>query len=229
MKVRSAAAAALVRAVAALAGCSFENKYEREADKITHAVMNNDLSRSRTTSHRASTSRASSRGVVRRAERAGQARVDQRERYDRATPGFHCFDVKFEKRNYLEELAMDDQGKVTQWRFQDWPMPPLSFTDVVEAARSHSRRRAPHADVDVADVQRAHRRAALLQVRELAAHGCVQVSRRLQSPCAAFAGRSGARGVVAYSSGNHAQGVALAAQLLGYSGDDRDAARCARE
>ena len=27
-------------------------------------------------------------------------------------------DVKFEKHNYTEELAMDDQGKVTQWRFK---------------------------------------------------------------------------------------------------------------
>ena len=33
------------------------------------------------------------------------------------------------------------------------------------------------------------------------------------------------RGVVAFSSGNHAQGVALAAQLLGIGGDDRDADR----
>ena len=43
VKVRSAAVAALCAAVV-LAGCSFQNKYEREADKITHAVMNNDLS-----------------------------------------------------------------------------------------------------------------------------------------------------------------------------------------
>ena len=35
------------------------------------------------------------------------------------------------------------------------------------------------------------------------------------------------RGVVAFSSGNHAQGVALAARLLGHAGDDRDAGRCA--
>ena len=42
MKARSAAVAALCAAVV-LAGCSFENKYEREADKITRAVMNNDL------------------------------------------------------------------------------------------------------------------------------------------------------------------------------------------
>ena len=36
------------------------------------------------------------------------------------------------------------------------------------------------------------------------------------------------RGVVAFSSGNHAQGVALAARLLERSGDDRHAGKRAR-
>src|ERR1700685_2779556 len=40
---RSYRAAALLCATVLLAACSFENKYEREADKITHAVMQNDL------------------------------------------------------------------------------------------------------------------------------------------------------------------------------------------
>ena len=117
MKARSAAVAALCAAVV-LAGCSFENKYEREADKITHAVMNNDLG---PVKNDLTPGLNISRVKVAEwsDELNAQGKLESIKENDaNCEPGFHCFDVKFEKHNYTEELAMDDQGKVTQWRFK---------------------------------------------------------------------------------------------------------------
>jgi uncharacterized lipoprotein len=107
----------LVCAALLLAGCSFQNKYEREADKITRAVMANDL---------APVQNDIAPGVnlsrVQVAEwsdeLSAQGKLESVKETTPCAPGFHCFDVKFEKHSYREELAMDDQGKVTQWRFK---------------------------------------------------------------------------------------------------------------
>ena len=63
----------------------------------------------------------------------------------------------------------------------------------------------------------------LLKAENLQRGGAVQVPRRLQRDVAPRLGRCGARGVLAFSSGNHAQAVALAARLLGTARRDRDA------
>jgi hypothetical protein len=113
----SHAAPLLVCAALILAGCSFENKYEREADKITRAVMNNDL---------APVKNDIAPGVnisrVQIAEYSdelnAQGKLESIKETTPCEPGFHCFVVKFAKRSYREELAMDDQGKVTQWHFK---------------------------------------------------------------------------------------------------------------
>ena len=65
-----------------------------------------------------------------------------------------------------------------------------------------------------------------VQGRMLAAFGQLQNSRRIESPAAVERRRARA-GVVAFSSGNHAQAVALAARWLDDAGDDRHAGRCA--
>ena len=113
----SHAAPLLACAALILAGCSFENKYEREADKITRAVMNNDL---------APVKNDIAPGVnisrVQIAEYSdelnAQGKLESIKETTPCEPGFHCFLVKFAKRSYREELAMDDQGKVTQWHFK---------------------------------------------------------------------------------------------------------------
>lgn len=115
---RSYRAAALLCATLLLAACSFENKYEREADKITHAVMQNDL-----TPVKNDITPGLNVSRVKVAEWSdelnGQGKLESiKENDTNCDPGFHCFDVKFAKHMYREELAMDDQGKVTQWRFK---------------------------------------------------------------------------------------------------------------
>ena len=68
-------------------------------------------------------------------------------------------------------------------------------------------------------------RASLAQMRMPADRRRVQAARRDQPPAAAWRPRSGSAGVVAFSSGNHARGVAIAAQRLGIRGDHRHARR----
>jgi len=109
-------AAVLACAAVLLSGCASENKYEREADRITRAVMNNDL---------APVKNDIAPGVnITRLQVAqwadeldDQGKLLSVKEVTPCDPGAHCFDVKFEKHTYREELAIDDQDKVTAWRF----------------------------------------------------------------------------------------------------------------
>jgi len=116
---RSIAASLLVCTALLLAGCSFENKYEREADKITRAVMNNDLTPVKNDiAPGVNISRVKIAEYADELSAQGKLESVKETTPCQAGPGFHCFIVKFEKRSYLEDLAMDDQGKVTQWNFK---------------------------------------------------------------------------------------------------------------
>jgi len=111
------AAPALIAAALLLAGCSFENKYEREADKITHAVMNDDLSPIK--NDIAPGVKISRVQIAEWSdELSSQGKLESVKETTPCQPGFHCFTVKFEKATYNEQLAMDDQGKVTDWHFK---------------------------------------------------------------------------------------------------------------
>ena len=114
MKIRAALAAASVALV--LAGCSFQNKYEREADKITHAVINNDLGPVKND--------LSPGTNIRRVQVAAWSdELNQQGKYESiketqpCDPGWHCFDVKFEKHNYTERMRLDENGKVSNWSY----------------------------------------------------------------------------------------------------------------
>ncbi len=106
-------------AVAVLvAGCSFQNKYEKEADKITRAVMNNDLGPVKNDIAPGETiSRVKIAAWADELDAQGKLiSIKETPQCDKG-PGYHCFNVKFEKHNYVEWMAMDDQGKVTRWNF----------------------------------------------------------------------------------------------------------------
>lgn len=110
-------AAALFAATAMLAGCSFQNRYEREADKITRAVIADDMRPV------IGDFAPSIRGEITRVrvaelsdEFAAQGKYEGLKEDDRnCRPGYHCFDVRFAKAPYREILQMNDQGKVTAW------------------------------------------------------------------------------------------------------------------
>ncbi|MDE2482919.1 MAG: hypothetical protein KGN02_12120 [bacterium] len=114
MKSRILIAAALV--AVALAACSFENKYEREADRITRAVMANDLApvqKDLTPGLNISRVKVAEWSD----ELSAQGKLLSIKESKECTPGYHCFVVKFQKHTYAERLQMDDQNRVTQWQF----------------------------------------------------------------------------------------------------------------
>ena len=103
-------------------------------------------------------------------------------------------------------------------------------TDVERGRAATRRRRAPHAGRHVAHARRARRRPRPRQGGVLPARRRLQVPRRVQQDLVARRGRARSAASLAYSSGNHAQAVALAAALLGSRRDDRDArGRAGRE
>ena len=110
-----------VLAVAALAACSFQNKYEREAGDITRAVVNNNLQ---------PVSGDIAPGVniprVKIAEWSDELSaqgklVSLKETPDKCDPGWHCFEAKFEKHVYIERMRLDENGKVVNWNFKMAP------------------------------------------------------------------------------------------------------------
>ena len=104
-------------ALALLTACSFQNRYEKEADRLTHAVMQNDL--------------APVQGDIAPGIHITRVQVAQwsdelseqgklksvKETTTNCSPGWHCFNVAFDKRDYWEGLRLDENGKVVDWRF----------------------------------------------------------------------------------------------------------------
>ncbi len=108
-------------AAGALAACSFQNGNEREADKITKAVINNDL-------RPVQDDIAKGVGVTRvkiaqwSDELNDQGKlISVKEMTANCEPGWHCFDVKFAKRAYVERMRFDENHKVVNWDFHMAP------------------------------------------------------------------------------------------------------------
>lgn len=103
--------------VAALAGCAFQNGNEREAGRITKAVMDNDL---RPVQDDIGKGVAITRVKV--AEWSDELNaqgklISIKETPGNCEPGWHCFEVKFEKHTYLERMRFDENHKVVNWNF----------------------------------------------------------------------------------------------------------------
>lgn len=117
MKTRFALA--VLSAGVLFAGCSFENKYEREADKITKAVIANDLSPVKDDlAPDLHITRVQIAAASDELNDQGKLESIKEETPCDAGAGVHCFKVTFQKNIYNEWLAMDDQNKVTLWRFK---------------------------------------------------------------------------------------------------------------
>jgi hypothetical protein len=107
----------LAAAAAILASCSGENRSEREADRITRAVMANNL-------QPVQSDIAKGIAITRvqvaewSDELSGQGKLlSVKETPANCRPGWHCFDVKFEKHEYVEAMQFDENGKVVNWNF----------------------------------------------------------------------------------------------------------------
>jgi hypothetical protein len=106
-----------VACVASLAACSFENKNEKEADRITRAVIDDDLR---------PVQGDIAKGVtiprIKVAEWSDELNAQGKllsikETPDSCAPGWHCFTVKFEKHPYVEHMQLDENGNVVNWNF----------------------------------------------------------------------------------------------------------------
>ncbi len=108
---------ALVIAAELVTGCSLENRYEREADRITRAVIANDFKPvqndvvKRITITRVQIAQWSD-------EINAQGKLlSLKETTANCAPGWHCFDVKFQRAEYIERMRFDENGKVADWNF----------------------------------------------------------------------------------------------------------------
>ncbi len=115
MKYRSLLA--LAAAAVVISGCSFENKYEKAADQITQAVVadNFDSVKNQVASNinitRSQLAQYSD-------ELSAQGKLESVKEYTPCEhPGYHCFNVKFQKHMYTEWLILNDQDKVASWHF----------------------------------------------------------------------------------------------------------------
>ncbi|HVR47426.1 MAG TPA: hypothetical protein VMT95_12425 [Candidatus Binatia bacterium] len=110
-------------ALAALAACSFENRNEREADRITRAVIDNDL---RPVQNDIAKGITITRVKVAQwsDELSAQGKLlSVKETAGACDPGWHCFNVKFQKHDYVERMRFDENGKVVDWDFHMAPAP----------------------------------------------------------------------------------------------------------
>ena len=112
---RSVAAFALV--LVALAGCSFQNKNEREADKITRAVIANDMSGVVDDFDPAIRSQITRVKVAQLSDELNaQGKYEGLKENDaNCRTGYVCFDAAFEKRPYHEVMKVGSDGKVQAW------------------------------------------------------------------------------------------------------------------
>ena len=106
-----------VLAIALLTACSFQNKNEREAEKITKAAMNNDFGPVQ--NDLAKGTRITRVQIAEWSdELSAQGSLRSvKETTENCPPGVHCFNVKFDKHDYVETMRLNEEGKVVDWHF----------------------------------------------------------------------------------------------------------------
>ena len=116
--ISKAACAAAALAVL-LAGCSFKNKSEKEADKITHAVIANNMDP--VMKDFDSQLRAQITPIIiaqlstELREQGAYKNIKEVALRPNATPGEHDFEATFERHVYTEQMVLDDDGHVRAW------------------------------------------------------------------------------------------------------------------
>ena len=114
MKVR--ALVALAATVVVLSACSFESKNEQLADRITKAVMANDLGPVKNDINpKVNITRSQIANAA--DELNDQGKLESIKENPNCDAGWHCFDVKFEKHMYTERFSLDENGKITHWKY----------------------------------------------------------------------------------------------------------------
>lgn len=112
---------ALVTLAVLVTGCSFKNNAEKEADKITKAVIANNMDpvmKDFDSQLRAKiTPIAVAQYSTELRQQGGYKGIKEVPAGANATPGEHDFIATFEKHNYTEMMVLDDDGHVRSWKF----------------------------------------------------------------------------------------------------------------
>jgi hypothetical protein len=117
----------LVLALAALsvAGCAGQNRNEREADKITRAVINNNMAPVMGDLDPAIKGQVTRVRVAELSDELNQQGAYQGLKETNAswcdTTIYHCFDVKFANHAYREKMKVGSDGKVQYWWIHEAP------------------------------------------------------------------------------------------------------------
>jgi hypothetical protein len=107
----------IVVTAALLVGCSFQNRNEREAQRITDAVIADDFKPIQN-----DVAKGISITRVQLAEWSDELNsqgklLSLKETAANCEPGWHCFVVRFQKHAYVERMRFDENGKVVNWDF----------------------------------------------------------------------------------------------------------------
>jgi hypothetical protein len=104
-----------------ITGCSFKNGSEKEADKITKAVVANNMDpvmKDFDSQLRAKiTPIAVAEYSTELRQQGAYKGIKEVPAAANATPGEHDFVATFEKHNYTEVMVLDDDGHVRSWKF----------------------------------------------------------------------------------------------------------------
>jgi hypothetical protein len=110
---------ALALALLSAAGCAGQNRNEREADKITRAVINNDMAPVMSDLDPAIKGQVTRVRVAELSDELNQQGAYQGLKQTNATwcesTVYACFDVTFAKRAYREKMKVGSDGKVQYW------------------------------------------------------------------------------------------------------------------
>jgi hypothetical protein len=112
---------AMVAGAVLVASCSFQNRNEREAERITNAVIANDFKPVQNDIAKGITiTRVQIAQWADELNAQGKL-LSVKETSANCEPGWHCFDVKFQKHEYVERMRFDESGKVVNWDFHMAP------------------------------------------------------------------------------------------------------------
>lgn len=112
---------ALLVALTALTACSFQNHNEREADRVTRAVIANDMRGVANDFDAPARDQITRVRVAELSDELNAQGAYQGLKQDQTwcRPGYLCFDVTFKNRPYYEWMKLDSDGKIQEWRIRD--------------------------------------------------------------------------------------------------------------
>ena len=119
MRVRTAVA--MLVCAGFVAGCSFQNRNEREAQRITNAVVANDFKPIQNDIAKGITITRVQIAQWSDELNAQGKLLSVKETAVNCEPGWHCFTVRFQKHSYVERMRFDENGKVVNWDFHMAP------------------------------------------------------------------------------------------------------------